>query len=192
MVAIIPFRYGTISIKQYYNRVTLGGMIMVKDKIKLLRKENSITQAELAEKIFVSRQTISRWENGSSIPSTDNIAQIAQFFEKDMSYFLPNYEQKEENTSVSTVNTTTNIKAYITKYWKDICIFALALSPLLYIWLTPISTYSYIYARKNKKKYHTIIGLIILTFSIYFLIQFILDMIALFGLGGTTIEVIME
>ena len=166
---------------------------MVKDKIKLLRKENNITQAELAEKIYVSRQTISRWESGSSIPSTDNIAQIAQFFEKDMSYFLPNYECDQENTSVHTSsNSIPKIKAYITKFWKDICIFALALSPLLYIWLTPISTYSYMYARKNKKTYRTIIGLIVLTFSIYFLIQFTLDMIALFGLGGTTIEVIME
>ena len=145
---------------------------MVKDKIKLLRKENNITQAELAEKIYVSRQTISRWESGSSIPSTDNIAQIAQFFEKDMSYFLPNYECDQENTSVHTSsNSIPKIKAYITKFWKDICIFALALSPLLYIWLTPISTYSYMYARKNKKTYRTIIGLIVLTFSIYFLIQ---------------------
>lgn len=165
---------------------------MVKDKIKLLRKENNITQSELAEKIYVSRQTISRWENGSSIPSTDNIAQIAQFFEKDMSYFLPNYECDQENTSMPSSDETPKIKAYITKYWKDICIFALALSPLLYIWFTPISTYSYMYARNNKKKYRTIIGLIVLTFSIYFLIQFILDMIALLGLGGTTIEVIME
>ncbi|MEY8292477.1 helix-turn-helix transcriptional regulator [Carnobacteriaceae bacterium 52-44] len=165
---------------------------MVKDKIKLLRKENDITQIELAEKIYVSRQTISRWENGSSIPSTDNIAQIAQFFEKDMSYFLPNYEYEKENTSMPPSDETPKIKAHITKYWKDICIFALALSPLLYIWFTPISTYSYMYARKNKKTYRTIIGLIVLTFSIYFLIQFILDMIALFGLGGTTIEVIME
>ena len=165
---------------------------MVKDKIKLLRKENNITQTELAEKIYVSRQTISRWENGSSIPSTDNIAQIAQFFEKDMSYFLPNYECEKENTSMSSSDEAPKIKAYITKYWKDICIFVLALSPLLYIWFTPISTYSYMYARKNKKTYRTIIGLIVLTFSIYFLIQFILDMITLFGLGGTTVEVIME
>jgi len=165
---------------------------MVKDKIKLLRKENNITQTELAEKIYVSRQTISRWENGSSIPSTDNIAQIAQFFEKDMSYFLPNYECEKENTSMPSSDETPKIKAYITKYWKDICIFVLALSPLLYIWFTPISTYSYMYARKNKKTYRTIIGLIVLTFSIYFLIQFILDMITLFGLGGTTVEVIME
>lgn len=165
---------------------------MVKDKIKLLRKENDITQIELAEKIFVSRQTISRWENGSSIPSTDNIARIAQFFEKDMSYFLPNYEHKEENTSVSTSNTTKNIKTYIMKYWKDFLIFALALSPFLYIWFTPISTYSYIYARKNKKTYRTIIGLIVLTFLIYFSIQFIIFLITIFGLGGSTTEIIME
>src|SRR5690625_3879912 len=104
---------------------------MVKDKIKLLRKENNITQSVLAEKIYVSRQTISRWENGSSIPATDNIAQIAQFFEKDMSYFLPNSECEKENTSMPPSDETPKIKAHITKYWKDICIFALALSPLL-------------------------------------------------------------
>src|SRR5699024_8967575 len=165
---------------------------MVKDKIKLLRKENNITQTELAEKIYVSRQTISRWENGSSIPSTDNIAQMAQFFEKDMSYFLPNYECERENTSMTSSDETPKIEASITKYCNDICICVLAFSPLLHIWFTPISTYSYLYARKNKKTYRTIIGLIVLTFSIYFLIQFILDMITVFGLGGTTVEVIME
>lgn len=172
--------------------VTSGGMSMVKDKIKLLRKENNITQAELAKKIYVSRQTISRWENGSSIPSTDNIAQIAHFFEKDMSYFLPNYECENENTSMPSSDETPKIKAYITKYWKDICIFALALSPLLYIWLTPISIYSYMYARKNKKTYRMIIGLIVLTFLIYFSIQFIIFLITIFGLGGSTTEIIME
>src|SRR5699024_77681 len=99
-----------------YNRVTLGGINMVKDKIKLLRKENNITQTELAEKIYVSRQTISRWENGSSIPSTDNIAQIAQFFEKDMSYFLPNYECEKEKRSMHSTNETPFKRAYISRY----------------------------------------------------------------------------
>lgn len=162
---------------------------MVKDKIKLLRKETNITQSELAKKLYVSRQTISRWENGSSIPTTDNIAQIAQFFEKDISYFLPNYENIQETNDKLSSN---KIKSFIIKYWKDMLIFALAFSPLISIWLTPISTYSYIYARKTRKKYSTIVGLTVLTFSIYFFIQFIIFLIAVFGLAGSTTEIIME
>ena len=125
---------------------------MVSDKIKTLRKEHKLTQEELAQKIYVSRQTISRWESGQAIPTTENIAQIAQYFEKDMRYFLPSYENISENTN-EPLNETffDKIKAFVHVYWKDICIFGLALTPLVHILFTPVSAYSYIYARKNNK-----------------------------------------
>ena len=166
---------------------------MVSDKIKTLRKEHKLTQEELAQKIYVSRQTISRWESGQAIPTTENIAQIAQYFEKDMRYFLPSYENISENTN-EPLNETffDKIKAFVHVYWKDICIFALALIPLVHILFTPVSAYSYIYARKNKKNYRTFIGLIVLTFSIFFLFQILSILITVLGLGETTVEIIMD
>lgn len=164
---------------------------MVKDKIKSLRKENNLTQQDLAESIFVSRQTISRWESGLSIPTTENIAQIAKLFEKDTSYFFPDsYFENKIDTKNETFSE--KLKIFVNTYWRDIIIFTLALTPLLHILFTPLSAYSYIYARKKKKNYSTIIGLIVFTFSIFFFIQLIILIISIFGLAGSTTEIIME
>ena len=50
------------------------------DKIKDLRKKDEITQKELEEKIFVSRQTISNWENNKSYPSMEFVRSISNLF----------------------------------------------------------------------------------------------------------------
>ena len=41
-----------------------------KDIILELRTKNRLSQDELAEKVFVTRQAVSRWENGETIPNT--------------------------------------------------------------------------------------------------------------------------
>lgn len=46
-----------------------------------LRKEAKITQEELAEQLGVSDKAVSKWENGSSKPTTDNIRKLAHFFD---------------------------------------------------------------------------------------------------------------
>lgn len=43
------------------------------EKLVALRKERRLTQAKLAEALNVSRQAISRWELGESMPSTENL-----------------------------------------------------------------------------------------------------------------------
>ena len=53
---------------------------MLGEKIKELRKENKLSQEELAEKLCVSRQSISLWENGQTVPSFDKIVALADFF----------------------------------------------------------------------------------------------------------------
>lgn len=53
---------------------------MLGDKIRTLRKENKISQEELAEKLCVSRQSVSLWENGQTMPSIENIISIANIF----------------------------------------------------------------------------------------------------------------
>lgn len=50
------------------------------EKLSLLRKQRGMTQMELAEELDVSRQAVSRWEQGLSNPSTDNLVSIAQLF----------------------------------------------------------------------------------------------------------------
>lgn len=52
----------------------------IADKIKYLRKENNMTQEDLANKLNVSRQTISKWETNIAIPDADNIVAISKLF----------------------------------------------------------------------------------------------------------------
>ena len=49
-------------------------------KVKALRKKQGLSQLELAEKIFVSRQAISGWEAGTSRPSTENLQCLSKLY----------------------------------------------------------------------------------------------------------------
>lgn len=48
--------------------------------LKKIREEHSLTQDEMAEKLFVTRQAISRWENGETVPNTESLKLISKVF----------------------------------------------------------------------------------------------------------------
>lgn len=50
------------------------------EKLSFLRKKQGMTQMELAEKLDISRQAVSRWEQGTSEPSTENLVSIGKLF----------------------------------------------------------------------------------------------------------------
>ena len=54
--------------------------VKVGKKIYTLRKENSLTQDDLASKLMVTRQVISKWELGNSLPSIDLIIELSKLF----------------------------------------------------------------------------------------------------------------
>ena len=58
------------------------------EKLVYLRKQKGLTQMELAERLNVSRQAISRWEVGAAIPSTDNLKFLGDIYEVPVDYFL--------------------------------------------------------------------------------------------------------
>ncbi len=51
---------------------------MLKDTIKKLRTEQGLSQDELAERVHVVRQTVSRWERGTSVPDADSLVALAR------------------------------------------------------------------------------------------------------------------
>ena len=53
----------------------------LKDKIKNLRKEKGLTQAQLADALFVSRSTVAKWENGLGLPAPDSMKALEALFE---------------------------------------------------------------------------------------------------------------
>ena len=56
-------------------------MVKIGDKLKSLRSEKKMTQRELAEKLNVSAQAVSRWENDEVEPSLETLGQLATIFE---------------------------------------------------------------------------------------------------------------
>ena len=61
---------------------------MLNENIKVIRKSNGLSQEELAIKLNVVRQTISKWEQGLSVPDSDMLICIAEVFETPVSTLL--------------------------------------------------------------------------------------------------------
>lgn len=68
---------------------------MFSDNLITLRKKQNLSQEELAEKIGVSRQTLSKWETGESLPDIQKCSALAEFFGITLDD-LVTYEKEEE------------------------------------------------------------------------------------------------
>ena len=51
------------------------------NNLKPLRKQNGLTQEQIAEKLGVSRQTIAKWERGECLPDLENVIALADIYE---------------------------------------------------------------------------------------------------------------
>ena len=71
---------------------------MFRDNLCQLRKLNGLSQEELAEKVNVSRQTLSKWESGESAPDLERAAALAEVFGVTLDD-LVNYESTVEGLS---------------------------------------------------------------------------------------------
>ncbi len=60
---------------------------MLNENIKAIRKSKGLSQEELAVKLNVVRQTISKWENGLSVPDSDMLISISEALETPVSVF---------------------------------------------------------------------------------------------------------
>ena len=65
------------------------------EKIMELRKKNGWSQEELAGKLKVSRQSVSKWESAMSVPELDKVLQLSEIFEVSTDYLLK--DDKEED-----------------------------------------------------------------------------------------------
>ena len=64
-----------------------------KDVIYELRTKNGLSQDELAEKVFVTRQAVSRWENGDTVPNTETLKLLSQVFNVSINTLLGSPQQ---------------------------------------------------------------------------------------------------
>ncbi len=74
--------------------------------IASLRKENNMTQAELAERLNVSNKSISRWENGQTLPDYDQVLELCGLFNVSATLFLNGGEPLSEPDAEKTQRTS--------------------------------------------------------------------------------------
>lgn len=70
------------------------------EKICKLRREANLSQLAFAEKLHVSRQTVSKWELGVSYPEIDKLIAISDLFQVSIDYLLKDTEEKQSNASL--------------------------------------------------------------------------------------------
>lgn len=68
---------------------------MFGENLKSIRKSKGYTQEELAIKLNVVRQTVSKWEKGLSVPDADILVRIAEVLDTDVSVLLGGSVEKE-------------------------------------------------------------------------------------------------
>ena len=67
------------------------------ENLKFLRKKEGLTQEELAEKLNVSRQSVTKWESGNAIPDIEKIKEIAYIFLISVDSLIGDIENKTPN-----------------------------------------------------------------------------------------------
>lgn len=106
---------------------------MLNENIKNFRKNKGLTQEEMAIRLNVVRQTVSKWEKGYSVPDAEMLQKIAELFDTDVSKLLGS--PVAENTDVDAVaEQLARINEQLTirnrrsrRIWKTIGIIAIVI-----------------------------------------------------------------
>ncbi len=69
---------------------------MIKDALKSLRKKHRMSQEELADRLFVSRALVAKWELGKRYPSEEMLSEIAKLFSVGVDYLIQGDLQRTE------------------------------------------------------------------------------------------------
>ena len=85
--------------------------------LRLLRKEKGLTQEQLAEVLFVSGRTVSRWETGTNLPDLSILIQMAEFYNVEVKEILDG-ERKGEPVDRELKETLSKVADY-TKLEKE-------------------------------------------------------------------------
>lgn len=73
------------------------------EKLYALRKKSGLSQEQLAEQLHVSRQAISKWESGASVPESEKLIAISNYFNVSLDYLIKEEYTQSENDSPQSV-----------------------------------------------------------------------------------------
>ncbi|MCK5731850.1 MAG: helix-turn-helix transcriptional regulator [Tenericutes bacterium] len=69
---------------------------MFHEKLRNLRKQKNMSQEELANQLDISRQSVSKWESGLSMPDLENVIKLSELFEVSLDYLLKDRKSESE------------------------------------------------------------------------------------------------
>jgi len=73
---------------------------LLSEKLYKLRKNSGLSQEQLAEKLNVSRQAISKWESGTAVPESEKLVTISNYFGVSVVYLLKDDEEVKGTDSI--------------------------------------------------------------------------------------------
>lgn len=106
----------------------------MEEKLRNLRKASGYTQEELSTRINVSRQTISNWERGYSIPDTENLKIISKFYDVPICYFIDDSNNRIQSPQAE--NNSINNQDFYFLLLVAIASFLTPLAAFILIYLT--------------------------------------------------------
>ena len=90
------------------------------EKILKLRKQNGLSQEELASKLNVSRQAVSKWEKGQSSPDTVKLIQLAELFDVEVEYLATGIKPEPKSVVLNVVETVEKEKVVVKEVIRHI------------------------------------------------------------------------
>ena len=117
-------------------------MNSIVERIYELRKQRNMSQGDLADELDVSRQTVSKWENNSSIPELEKIIRLCEIFRVSSDYILRGITESTE--SAQNEQTVIKEKTVIIEKKADIkTIFAtgLFINAMFFLFISPKTFY---------------------------------------------------
>ncbi len=123
---------------------------MFGENLKTLRKNKGITQEELAARLNVVRQTISKWEKGQSVPDAEMLVKLAEIFEVPVSQLLgsriePDAQPDAVAEQLARINEQLAVKNQrLRRVWKTIGIIAacVIIANILFVGLMLLFSYT--------------------------------------------------
>ncbi len=94
------------------------------DKLKEARKNAGLTQLELAEKVCVSRQAITKWESGKGIPDVDNLKMISKVLNVSIDFLLDEEDVLDKTVIKEHINLDDYVKEGKLRSKKDAVVYA--------------------------------------------------------------------
>lgn len=155
------------------------------EKLYTLRRKSGLSQEQLAEQLNVSRQAISKWEAGQSIPESDKLLSISNYFNVSLDYLMKEDEtqdaisdKEQTNTSLQTgivLFISSKLKRVSTSYVATVGIvvvpsaiyYFIGISPLKIISTTvPVSATSLLLNTQGALSGIVIVGLIMIGIAV--------------------------